>query len=197
MSTAVLVLEDDPALCDAIARIAGRWGDEVLQAHTVARALELLERDPVLLIVDVRLPDGNALEVVEAAARRRPAPAMVAVSGEASPEESFRLAQAGVRAYLAKPIGVEDLTVQIARALQEAPPLEPLVVANVGIRSMRDLKDDVRRAMVDQAIALAEGNRSEAARLLDVSRQAVQQIMQERGGRVRSRQPRKDPPART
>jgi DNA-binding NtrC family response regulator len=191
MSTAVLVLEDDPALCDAIARIAGRWGDEVVQAHTVARALELLARDPVLLIVDVRLPDGNAIEVVEAAARRRPAPAMVAISGEASPEESFRLAQAGVRAYLAKPMSADELSAQIERALHVAPPLEPLVVANVGVRSMRDLKDDVRRAMVDQAIALAEGNRSEAARLLDVSRQAVQQIIQEREGRGRARVPRK------
>jgi DNA-binding NtrC family response regulator len=196
MSTAVLVLEDDPALCDAIARIAGRWGDEVLQAHTVAAALELLERDPLLLIVDVRLPDGNAIEVVEAAARRRPAPAMVAVSGEASPEESFRLAQAGVRAYLAKPMSADELSAQIERALRLAPPLEPLVVASVGVRSMRDLKDDVRRAMVDQAIALAEGNRSEAARLLDVSRQAVQQIIQEREGRGRARVPRKESPER-
>jgi DNA-binding NtrC family response regulator len=143
-------------------------------------ALALLERDPQLVIMDVRLPDGTALDVAEAATRRRPAPTMVVVSGNASPEESFRLAQAGVRAYLAKPLGMDDLVQAVEGALREGPALEPLVAAAVGHTSMRELQGDVRRVMVDQALALADGSRSGAARLLQVSRQAVQQIMRER-----------------
>ena len=112
---------------------------------------------------------------------------MIAISGEASPEESFRLAQAGVRAYLAKPMGVDELTTKIEAALRGAPELEPLVVAAVGHKPLRGVQGDVRRAMVDQALARAEGNRSEAARLLSVSRQAVQQMVHERQGRKRSR----------
>lgn len=189
MPNRVLVVEDDKALCGAIARIAAQWGDEVLQAHTVQDALGLLEKDPVLLIVDVRLPDGNALDVVGAASRRRPVPTMIAISGEASPEESFRLAQAGVRAYLAKPMGVDELTSKVEAALRDAPELEPLVVAAVGHKPLRGVQGDVRRAMVDQALARAGGNRSEAARLLSVSRQAVQQMVHERKGRKHAGRP--------
>lgn len=194
MRRRVLVVEDDKSLCAAIARVAAQWGDEVLQAHSVAEALALLERDPILLIVDVRLPDGDCLQVVETAAQRRPTPTMVAVSGEASPEESFRLAQAGVRAYLQKPLGVDELTRQVEAVLREPPKIEPLAVAAVGHRPMRVVQTDVRRAMVDQALARAHGNRSEAARLLDVTRQAVQQMVQERNGRVRPRKSKSPEP---
>lgn len=179
MRKRVLIVEDDRSLCGAIARIAARWGDEVHQAHTVADALDLLELNPTLLIVDVRLPDGNALEVVETAAKRRPVPMMVAVSGEASPEESFRLAQSGVRAFLSKPLGGEELAAQVEKVLREAPELEPIVVSTVGRKAMRDVIAEVRTAMKDQALASAGGNRSEAARLLEVSRQAVQQMVRE------------------
>lgn len=179
MAARVLIVEDDTALCSAMSRVAARWG-EVLQAHTVQRALALLECDPMLVITDVRLPDGSGLDVVEPASRRRPTPTMVAVSGNASPEESFQLAQAGVRAYLAKPLGMDDLTRAVEGALSRGPSLDSLVAAAVGHRPMRELQGDVRRVMVDQALAMSEGSRSGAARLLRVSRQAVQQIVRDR-----------------
>lgn len=185
MGKRVLVIEDDTSLCAAVARIAARWGDEVLVAHSVAQALPYLARDPILVILDVKLPDGDGLQIVEEASRRRPVPTMVAISGRASPEESFRLAQAGVRAYLAKPLGAEELTRQVEAVLCKPPCLEPLAMAAVGHAPMRDVQTDVRRAMLEQALARAHGNRSEAARLLEVSRQAVQQMVQQRNGRTR------------
>ncbi|MGH0032820.1 MAG: response regulator transcription factor [Myxococcota bacterium] len=180
MGNRVLIVDDDPSLCAAMARVAGAWGDEVLTAHSVAQALSLLETNPTLLIVDVCLPDGRAMDVVEAASRRRPVPTMIAMSGAASPEESFGLAQAGVRAFLSKPIAVSDLRAKVEAALHQPPALEPLVVGSVGHTPLRRVQSEVRRAMVDQALARAGGNRSEAARLLQVTRQAVQQMVHER-----------------
>lgn len=180
MGTAVLVVEGDQALCGAIARIAAQWGDEVLQAHSVAEALPLLERNPVLMIVDVRLPDGAGRDVVEAARRRRPVPTMVAIRGEVSPEESFRLAHAGVRELLDKPLEADELTRKVERALREAPELAPVAIAAVGTKPMRDAQREVRDAMVEQALGRSGGNLSEAARLLHVTRQAVQQMVQGR-----------------
>jgi DNA-binding NtrC family response regulator len=180
MNGRILIVEDDEALCGALARVASRWGDEILQAHRVDEALGLLETNPTLLIVDVRMPDGSGLDVVEAASRRLPVPTMVAVSGVASAEESFRLAQAGVRAYLAKPLGLDEFVSKVEEALREAPALEPIAAAVVGHRPLRSVQDEMRRTMVDQALARAGGNRSAAARLLQVSRQAVQQMVHER-----------------
>ncbi len=52
---------------------------------------------------------------------------------------------------------------------------------------MRAIQGDVRRAMVEQALARAQGDRSKAARLLDVSRQALQQMAQAGEARKRSK----------
>jgi two-component system, response regulator RegA len=68
----------------------------------------------------------------------------------------------------------------VEKALSEPPKLDALVAASVGRTPMRELQTEVRRVMVEQALAKAEGSRSGAARLLHVSRQAVQQMVRER-----------------
>jgi hypothetical protein len=67
----------------------------------------------------------------------------------------------------------------VEAALREVPSLEPLVTALVGRVPMRELQRAVRRVMVREALAQAEGSRSGAARLLEVSRQAVQQAVRQ------------------
>jgi DNA-binding NtrC family response regulator len=126
------------------------------------------------------LPDGDAFGLLELASQRRPAPVAIAVSGQTSTEDAFRLAQVGCRAYLEKPFDLDRLAERIERALSEAPKLDALVAASVGRTPMRELQTEVRRVMVEQALAKAEGSRSGAARLLSVSRQAVQQMVRER-----------------
>jgi DNA-binding NtrC family response regulator len=146
----------------------------------VAEGIELLNENPDLLITDVALPDGDAFKLLEMAASRRPAPVAIAVSGQTSTEDAFRLAQLGCRAYLEKPFDTEKLAERVEKALTEAPNLGALVAASVGRTPMRELQTEVRRVMVEQALAKAEGSRSGAARLLSVSRQAVQQMVRER-----------------
>jgi DNA-binding NtrC family response regulator len=173
----VLIVEDNDALLSAIARHVTGWGVDALQARTCAEAKEMLVRLPDLLISDIRLPDGSGFEVLEEASKTRPKPLLVAMSGEASTEEAFRLGQIGVRAYLQKPLSLEDLTEAVKLALAQAPDFEGLISDCVGHVPMRELQGQLRTVMLDQALALAGGNRSIAARLLDVSRQAVQQIL--------------------
>ena len=132
------------------------------------------------MITDVALPDGDAFGLLDLAAQRRPAPVAVAVSGQTSTEDAFRLAQVGCRAYLEKPFDLDRLAECVEKALSEAPKLDALVAASVGRTPMRELQTEVRRVMVEQALAKAEGSRSGAARLLSVSRQAVQQMVRER-----------------
>lgn len=176
----ILVVEDDRELCDAVARVAAARADEVLVAHDAAHACALLARGPHLVLLDVRLPDGSAFDVLERAGSLRPTPVFVAMSGQATPEEAFRLARAGVRAYVAKPFTPGQLDAQISRALEETPRIEPFVAATVGRRGLRDLQNDVRRTMVEEALAQSQGSRTGAARLLGITRQAVQQILRDR-----------------
>lgn len=178
-----LVVEDDADVREGIVRIVRRWGTEVAEARTAAAARALLDSPPPpdLMIVDVRLPDEDAFGLLNVAAKLSPAPVVVAISGKASPNEAFRLAQSGARAYLAKPFSIDELTAQIEAAFESTPPIAPWVSAYVGHISMRELQREVRRVMMNEALARSEGNRTGAARLLEVSRQAVQQMLRNGG----------------
>ncbi len=184
-----LLIEDDNSLRDAIGRVVAGWGDvELFGAGTVAEALDLLARAPPpdLVITDVRLPDASAFEVLEVSRQLSPAPIVVAISGKAAPDEAFHLAQAGVRAYLAKPFTIRELEAAVNRARSEAPDIKPMVVAAVGQVPMLELQREVRREMMKEALAQTEGSRSGAARLLGVTRQAVQQMLRSEGGSLKS-----------
>ena len=193
----VLVVEDDAALRKAVVRtFGGRADTEVLEAGSAAEARKHLgePRPPDLMIIDVRLPDASAFEVLDVAQGLSPAPVVVAMSGKASPEEAFRLAQHGVRAYLPKPFSLEELASAVEAARSDAPNLTPMLAASVGRIPMRELQNEVRRVMVKEALARSDGSRSGAARLLQVTRQAVQQIIQSVTAAASKGSARKRPP---
>ena len=175
----VLIVEDHKPLRQAIARAARTWGAEVLEAGTVREGRALLARLPDVVIVDVALPDGQAQPIVEDAVRMRPVAAVIAMSGQASAEEAFQLARSGARRYLPKPISLDELTRSVEEALGDRPSLDPFVAAHVGNTPLREVQGEVRRVMIEQALAKARNSRSGAARLLDMTRQAVQQIVRE------------------
>lgn len=177
----VVIVEDDRPLCSALSRVVRGWGAETWESYTVAGGRELLALAPQLLIVDLWLEGESALGLVEEAAHHRPAPAVLAISGRASPEEAFRLGQLGVRGYLPKPLFHERLVEKVEEALREAPDVEPWIAAQVGHAPLRSLQSDVRRVMLEEAMARSGGSRSGAARLLHVTRQAIQQVFPHRG----------------
>ena len=152
---------------------------EVLEAGTASETKALLAAGlkPDFVLIDVRLPDESAFSVLDAIHEVSPRPILIAMSGKASPEEAFRLAAYGVRTYLEKPFSLHRLLDAVETACAEVPDIEPIITAQVGQVSMRELQRDVRRVMVREALARTEGSRSGAARLLQVSRQAVQQML--------------------
>ncbi len=173
----VLIVEDNVPLRAAIARQVEKWGAQPLEAGTAQEAVEFLDPPPDLIIIDVCLPDQPATAVLESASKLWPAPVKIAISGQASPEQAFRLAQLGVRDFLAKPFSLDELTATVERACDEAPDVDALISDAVGHVPMREVQGRVRSVMVRQALALTAGSRTGAARLLNVSRQAVQQIV--------------------
>jgi DNA-binding response OmpR family regulator len=179
----VLIVEDHKPLREALARAMSAFSAEVLQADGVLAAEVELEGHPDVVLVDVWLPDGSGQRVVERAVRLRPTPAVIAMSGHASAEEAFDLARAGARRYLAKPIALEDLMRSIDEALADRPDLAPLVAAHVGQTPLREVIDQVRDTMLDEALARTH---DAAARRAGVTRQAVQRAARERAhGRLR------------
>lgn len=177
----VLVVEDDPLVRRTLVRFMSQYAHKVREAGRMDHAFRVLrdEERIQLVLLDVRLGDQSAVRIAAAAARKVPAPAVVAISGSATAEEAFELAQHGVRAFVSK----AELPAKMGQLLELAnrvPPLEPVLKAQVGARPWKDAQDAARDVMLEQALAMEEGSQSGAARRLGLTRQAVQSLMQRR-----------------
>ncbi len=103
-------IEDDEALADALGRFMSERADVILVATSKARAEQLLKRNPVdAAIVDLALPDGSGLDLLNLLWKRAPLPQVLVISGAATPDTAFNLARAGVRGFLSKPVDLEGL----------------------------------------------------------------------------------------
>jgi len=177
----ILVVDDDRALQRALRRILAFTGAEIRASSTIAEAIaELADFDPQLVLLDVRLPDGSGLDVLSALQKATPRPTVVAMSGVAGPAQSFDLARLGARAYLRKPLDPDALLATIEQVSSEAPTLAPTLKDQVGLRTLRELEAEVRRTLIDEALARNHDSRSAAARELGISRQVLQHFLRTR-----------------
>jgi len=173
-----LIVEDNAGLSATLSDVVRERAAEVHWAASVAEATAWLEmKHPDLVVLDFKLPDGTGLDVLQLLAPRSPQPVVVAISGEATPEDSFRLARAGVRCFLRKPFGLEAIRSALDEALDTSP--DPIVEVKgvVGHKGIKELEFEVRRAMVSEALAKSGGSVRAAAALLGISRQLLQHIL--------------------
>ncbi|HUF92051.1 MAG TPA: response regulator [Candidatus Limnocylindria bacterium] len=114
----ILVVDDERDLTATCERLLRRLGYRVMTADSCAAALAALGGEPpVLVISDVRLPDGNGLDVVSAARRRTtPIPSIV-ITGQPSERGRQAAADVGATGYLAKPFSAAALTELVRRTL--------------------------------------------------------------------------------
>ena len=179
-----LVVEDDSRFAEELRRFLEERGTATRVHADVRGALQCVrEFRPTLVLLDFRLADDNANVFLEELQRITPWPYCIAFSGEALAVDAFELARLGVRKFLAKPFHPRELQALLDCDSPKAADLVPALRGLVGAESVTQVEDLVRQTMVGEALTRCGGNRSAAARLLDVSRQMLQHI-------VRSLQPR-------
>jgi len=102
-----LVVDDEADLVASYERLLRRQGYRVVATGTLREGLAMVTRGPLALVItDLRLPDGDGLEIVRTA-RRPPAPVPVlVVTGFGSKESRAGALAAGASAYLSKPFTV-------------------------------------------------------------------------------------------
>jgi len=115
----LLVIEDDPELCESIADVLRFTGYEVETALDGETALDLLRRAPApdAIVLDLVLPTMSAAELLAAIGGEASRPPVVLMTG---------LAQAHRGAFtlddvLMKPFGAEELLHRVARAVGSSP----------------------------------------------------------------------------
>jgi len=174
----VLIVEDDERLLRAMESALSDRFAELRSASTTAQALQILEHfSPQLMVMDVELPDGTAIDVMRAAVRGAPVPLTLAMSGAATPAEGFDLARLGVRTFLSKPFELAELERAIDEVIATPAELNPQFRTLVGQRSIHEVEEELRETMLKEAMARSGGNKRGAARLLRVSRQLIQHML--------------------
>lgn len=115
----VLVVDDEADMIASYERLLRRQGYGIVATGTLREGLALIGRGAlVLVITDLRLPDGDGLEIVRAAARPpTPIPALV-VTGFGSEASRAAALTAGASAYLGKPFSAAAFATLVERAVR-------------------------------------------------------------------------------
>ena len=114
----ILVVDDERDLAATCERLLRRLGYRVITADSRAAALAALGADaPVLVISDVRLPDGSGLDVVSAAQCRAKRIPSIVITGQPSERGRQAAADVGATGYLAKPFSAAALTDLVRQTL--------------------------------------------------------------------------------
>jgi two-component system KDP operon response regulator KdpE len=112
----ILVVEDEAPNRALVKAVLARstdsriLGARLLEAPTLGRARELLAQQPVdLVLLDVRLPDGNGLDLAAELRGTEHPPKVIVLSASVLPTERDAAMRAGGDAFLAKPYRPADL----------------------------------------------------------------------------------------
>ena len=121
MDHVILVVDDEIDFVATYRRLLGRPGYRVISAGTVLEAVAKLRTEsPHLVVSDLRLPDGDGLEIVRAARALPTPPPVVVVTGFGSADSRRDAAAAGAAAYVTKPFSLPAL-VKLTDMLLHAP----------------------------------------------------------------------------
>jgi DNA-binding response OmpR family regulator len=119
----ILLVDDEVDLVSTYERLLRRQGYRVVSAYSRRDGLVVVEREPLALVVtDLRLPDGDGLDIVRAARQTAPGPTpSLVVTAFASPASRAAALAAGASGYLAKPFGAADLVSLVENTLTTRP----------------------------------------------------------------------------
>jgi two-component system, response regulator RegA len=170
----VLLVEDDRSFVQRLAKALESRGFTVRTAESVAAGLAEVEQSPpAYAVVDMRLGDGNGLEVISALKRRKPDARGIVLTGYGNIATAVTAVKLGAVDYLAKPVDADDvLAALLAQGDKKIePPANPMSA------------DRVRWEHIQRIYELCGRNVSETARRLNMHRRTLQRILAKRAPR--------------
>ena len=170
----LLLLDDDKPFLTRLARAMEARGFAVTTADSVAEGLDAVRaHPPAYAVVDMRLGDGNGLDVVEALRQRRENARAIVLTGYGNIATAVTAVKLGAVDYLAKPADADDVfAALVARpGEQPVPPENPMSA------------DRVRWEHIQRVYEMCDRNVSETARRLSMHRRTLQRILAKRAPR--------------
>ncbi len=170
----LLLVDDDEPFLRRLARAMEKRGfaPETAGSVTAGKAIATA-RPPAYAVVDLRLEDGNGLDVVETIRAKRPDSRIVVLTGYGAIATAVAAVKIGATDYLSKPADADDITnALLASGAERPPPPENPMSA-----------DRVRWEHIQRVYELCDRNVSETARRLNMHRRTLQRILAKRSPR--------------
>lgn len=138
----VMIVDDETELLDSLQRIFARRKIRTITAESGAKALALLQQEPIdVMVLDVKMPGMDGLEVLRRVKDKHPAVQVILLSGHPSVEAALEGVRLGASEYLKKPADIDELIAAIARLHRQR--MEFLD------EQQRRLIDEIRRRYTD------------------------------------------------
>jgi len=167
----LLIVDDDNPFRERLSRAMEKKGFEVIQAEGVEKGIESAkQRKPAFAVVDLRLNDGNGLEVVKQIQSSNPASRIIMLTGYGNIPTAVAAIKEGAIDYLAKPADADDVEKALFadRDKKAQPPENPMSA------------DRVKWEHIHRVFELCKRNVSETARRLKMHRRTLQRILSKR-----------------
>lgn len=170
----VLVVDDEADIRELIDLTLSRMGLAAETAASVADARRALEHETFqLCLTDMRLPDGDGLEIVRHIGEHFPQLPVAVITAYGNTENAVAALKAGAFDYLAKPVGLEQLRSLVRSALRlpernkENDPLQALTGESQSMQQVRAMIEKLARSQAPIYISGESGSGKElAARLI-------------------------------
>ena len=140
MGVRILIVDDDPIVCDSLAEFLRREGHEAATAYNAPEGLEALaeaERDGrpfALAICDVSMPGMDGMALLRQAGKSHPSVVVIMLTGYGTIESAVEALRLGASDYLTKPVVDAELRVSVERAIRQ----QALVAENCDLRRQLD-----------------------------------------------------------
>jgi two-component system response regulator RegA len=170
----LLIVEDDKAFLERLSRAMETRGFTVTSCDNVSEGLTQIGRaPPAFAVVDLRLGDGNGLDVVSALKSKRPDARAIVLTGYGNIATAVTAVKMGAVDYLSKPADADDVVAALLASGSD----------KSGLPENPMSADRVRWEHIQRIYEMCDRNVSETARRLNMHRRTLQRILAKRAPR--------------
>ena len=116
----ILIVDDEPAEREGLARLVGQWGYDVETASSAEEALNLVEtQHPAVVLTDLVLPEMDGLTLLQRLKETGRPPIVLMVTGHGTVESAVEAMRHGAFDYLTKPLDATRLQVLLEKSIEQ------------------------------------------------------------------------------